>query len=286
RVMVDSIFPATAIASLALLAWRPGGEDRPRPVVLDAAAGVMFGAAFLLRGGALPLVLPIVILAFNGQTPRRAWMGLARVFLSAALPASPFIVRDLRLFHTWYYSDVGAYGIWPYVDQLAFNAGLDRPPSPIGFMLTHLPQVARHWLESAARFSLHTFTEEVLGHQWVLPLAAGLLLGLRRFRDLAFAYLYAFATTAFIFAVHWGSRYFVTTTALECVFAGLGAAWLWRRLGPETVWRRVDMRPVLILLFALALLTQLNVARQWVRRAEPVEAGAPVALASDLHQRL
>jgi hypothetical protein len=286
RVMVDSIFPAASIASLALLVWRPGGDDRPRPLALDAAAGVMFGAAFLLRGGAMLLMLPIVILAFTRQTPRRAVIGLALLFASAALTASPFIARNLRLFHVWYYSDVGAYGIWPYVDQLAFNAGLERPPAPIHFALTHVPQVLRHWLVSAAQFSLHTFPEQVLGHQWVLPLVAGLLLGLRRGRDLAFAYAYVIAATVFIFAVNWDSRYFVSVTAIECIFAGVGAAWIWRRLGSEPVWGRLDMRPVLAVLFALALITQLNVGRQWVLRQGPVEAGAPMALAAELHQRL
>jgi hypothetical protein len=285
RVMVDSIFPAASLAALALGAWRPV-EHRSRPLWLDALAGVAFGAAFLLRGGALIVALPIAVLAFTGQRPGRALLGLVVLAATAALTASPFILRNLRLFHTWFYSDVGAYGIWPYVDHLRFNAGLERPPAPMAFALGHLPQVLRHWLDSAALFALHTWHEEILGHQWVLPVAAGMLLALRRWRDHLFAYVYVIATPCLIFAVNWDSRYFVSVTALWCLFAATGAVWMWRRLGHDRVTGTLDMRPLLLLLFALALLTQLNVARQWVRRFRPPESAAAIAMAPELTRRL
>jgi predicted membrane channel-forming protein YqfA (hemolysin III family) len=246
----------------------------------------MLGAAFLLRGGALILVLPLAVLAFTGSRPGRALIGLAVQLAAAAVVASPFILRNLRLFHTWYYSDVGAYGIWPYVDHLTFNAGLERPPAPIAFALTHAREVLRHWLSSAANFTLHTFHEEILGHQWVLPTVAGMLLALRRRREYLFAYVYLAAATTFIFAVNWDSRYFVTLTGLWCVFAATGAVWMWRRLGSERAFGRFDMRPVLAGLLVLAMLTQLNVARQWVRRFQPPESAAAIALAPEIRRRL
>ena len=284
RVMVDSIFPACAIGSLLLAAWQPRGGRRR--LALDAAAGVALGCAFLLRGGALILLLPLAVLAFTHRRPGRALAGLAVTLAAAALTASPFILRNMSLFGVWYHSDVGAYGIWPYVDHLTFNAGLEHPPAPIGFALTHLPEVFRHWLASAAQFTLHTFPEEILGHQWALPAAAGMLLALRRWREHLFAHVFVIATTGFIFAVNWDGRYFVTTTGLWCVFAATGAVWMWRRLGAEPVAGRFTMRPLLLALFALTLLAQLNVARQWVRRFYNPEAPAAIALAPELHRRL
>jgi len=284
RVMVDSIFPACMIATLLLAAWRPAG--RARPLALDAAAGLALGCAFLLRGGALIALLPLAVLAFRGQRPGRALAGLAVTLAAAALTASPFILRNLRLFGTWFYSDVGSYGIWPYVDHLTFNAGLERPPAPIAFALTHLPEVFRHWLVSAGRFARSTFPDQILGPVWILPAGAGLLLGLRRWREQLFAYVLLFASTAFVFAVNWDSRYFVTTAALWCVFAGVGGLWMWRRLGPERWAGRLDMRPLLLACFAFALLAQLQAARQWVRLSHDPESAAAIALAPELNRRL
>ncbi len=286
RVMVDSIFPALVTAAFTIAAWHPGGGGRVRRGALDVAAGVALGLAFLMRGGALIVLLPLLVLAFQGR-PRLAGLGGSLLMLAAAaLTASPFILRNLRLFHAWYYSDVGAYGIWPYVDHLTFNAGLDRPPAPIAFALHHLPQVARHWLSSAARFSLHTFPEELMGHQWVLPCAAGLALSLARWRTHLFAYVHLAATAAFIFAVNWDGRYFTSAVPLWSLYAAMGAVWMWRRLGRERVAGRLEMRALLIALLALTLLVELNVARQWVRRYKPPEIDAAAALGPEFHRRL
>ncbi|MEO5617190.1 MAG: phospholipid carrier-dependent glycosyltransferase [Candidatus Eisenbacteria bacterium] len=284
RVMVDSIFPASVIAAFLLAAWRPRG--RPRPLALDAAVGVALGAAFLLRGGALIMLLPLAVLAFTHRRPGPALAGMAVTVAAAAITASPFILRNLRLFGTWFHSDVGAYGIWPYVDHLTFNAGLERPPAPIAFALTHIPQVIRHWLDSAALFALHTFHERILGHQWTLPAAAGMLLALKRWREHLFAYVFLIASTTFIFAVNWDGRYFVTAAALWCVFAATGGVWMWRKLGPEPVAGRFTMRPLLLLLLALTMLAQLNVARQEVKRFYNPETPAAIAIAPELKRRL
>lgn len=284
RVMVDSIFPAAVIATLLLAAWRPGGGARP--IALDAAAGCAFGVAFLLRGGALIVLLPLLVLAFARQRPARALAGLAVTLAAAAVTASPFILRNLRLFGTWYHSDVGAYGIWPYVDHLQFNAGLEHPPAPIAFALAHLPEVARHWVQSAGRFALRTFPEQILGGIWVLPTAVGVLLGLGRLRDQLFAYVLLFATTTFIFAVNWDSRYFVSAAALWCVFAAAGGVWVYRRLAGEPVFGRLTLKPVLLLTLATAMVVQAHEARRTVKSFYNVEARAAIALAPELQRRL
>jgi Dolichyl-phosphate-mannose-protein mannosyltransferase len=286
RVMVDSIFPAAGIAAMTLAAWRSTGAGRGRAIALDVLTGVALGAAFLLRGGALMLLLPLAILAFRNRRPAAALGGCATILLAAAAVASPFIARNLRLFHTWFHSDVGAYGIWPYVDPLTFNAGLERPPAPIAFALHHLPEVARHWVGSAAIFTLHTFPEEILGPAWPLPVALGLLLALRRWREHLFAFAFLLVVTAFIFAVHWDARYFVTAAGLGCLFAATGAMAIARAIGGQRLIGRLEARWVLLVFFAFTLLAQAQMARQMVRRFESPENPAAVALAPELHRRL
>lgn len=286
RVMVDSIFPAVAMAALVLAERRTDVTDRARAAALDVAVGVAVGAAFLLRSGALLLWLPLVLLAFRGRRPAAALGGLVLTALAAATVASPFIARNLRLFHTWFHSDVSEYAIWPYVDPLAFNAGLEHPPAPIGFLLGHLPAVAKHWAESAARFALHTFPEEILGHQWILPVIAGLAVSLRRWQRHLFAYALLVFMHGLLFALHWDARYFVIPTILWCLFAATGAIALLRRIGPVPGRAGLDLRPIAAGFFLLALVVQAQVARQEVRRSGYSENPAAIALGPELSRRL
>lgn len=286
RVLVDSSFACAVTACFALAAWRPHGAAAPRRAWLDLAAGVALGAAFLLRGAAMIVAPALLVLLLQDRPLRGGLAGVVRAFAAAALTASPFIARNLRLFHTWYYSDIGRHGVTPYVDMLRFNAGLERPPAPLPFALAHVPQIARHWLQGAAQFSLHTFPEEILGHQWVLPLLLGVLLARARWRTHLFAYLYVGMTTAFIFGVNWGPRYFASALPLMCVFAALGAMAMLERLGSLRVAGRIGLGPALVALLALTLLVQAQMARQQVRRFQPAEIGAAIGLAPWLQAHL
>jgi 4-amino-4-deoxy-L-arabinose transferase-like glycosyltransferase len=128
RVMVDSAFPCVVTFAFAAAAWRPP-DAGPRAWLRDALAGVLLGVALLLRGAALVAVPAAVVLLLAGRPWRRALPGLGLAVLGGALAASPFLLRNLRLFGTPFYSDVGAYGIWPYVDALQFSTGSSgRPP--------------------------------------------------------------------------------------------------------------------------------------------------------------
>jgi len=288
RVMVDSIFPAAALAAMTLAAWRAErAESHVRASVLDVATGLAFGAAFLLRGGALILWLPLTILAFRRRSPRAALGGLALTGLAAVAIAWPFLARNFRLFHTWYHSDVGAYGIWPYYDHLKFNAGLDRPPAPIGFALHHLPEVAKHWVESFLRFFvIHTLPEEILGHQWIVPAAVGVAASLRRWREHLFIYCFVAATTSVVFAVNWDARYFVLPAAFWCLFAATGAVELLRRLGPVPGRAGLDLLPILIAVLLLSLPLEAAVARHLVRSSGWDENAAAKVLGPELNRRL
>jgi len=285
RVMVDSIFPALLTLAFAAAAWRPGDPSRPRPVYWDAVTGALVGAAFLVRAqtlAALPALA--VLLCFRGPLARglRAFSVVLGV---AILAASPLLLRNLRLFGTPLYSDVTAYGIWPYVDTIAFSHGLDRPPAPLAFALHHLPQVLRHMTQSAVRFAAYALPGDIAGNPaWVLPLVAGLALSLRR--DLAFAWIYLGTTMVLVFAVLWDSRYFASTVPLWSLFTAVGAAWIARALGALPLAARLRGRHLLAGALVILLAVQTEAARRAVEGLKPGEIGAARALAHELRRRL
>src|SRR5262249_29638312 len=98
-----------------------------RSLAPDALTGALFGAAYLLRAQSA-LALPALLLLVGRGRPigRRILAGIV-AGLAALLVMSPLIARNLRLFGVPFYSDVTAYGLWPYTDQFAFSHGLERP---------------------------------------------------------------------------------------------------------------------------------------------------------------
>jgi hypothetical protein len=126
----------------------------------------------------------------------------------------------------------------------------------------------------------------MVGGLWALPAVLGMVLGLARWREQRFAYLLLLATTGFIFAVNWDSRYFVTTAAVACVFAGLGGVWVWRRLAGEPLLERLPARPVLLAVLGINLVVQAHEARRMVREFHNPEAPAAIALAPEMRRRL
>src|SRR4029077_18542004 len=157
-VMVDSVFPFVVTLAFATAAWRPSGNG-VRPAVRDALTGALLGLAFLLRGQAMIVMLPAAWLLVAGRPARGAIAGLMIAVVAGVAVASPFLLRNLRLFGAPFHSDVGAYGLWPYVAPLTFSHGLQRPPAPLGWALHHPLPVLAHWLWSVKRFFGHTLAE-------------------------------------------------------------------------------------------------------------------------------
>jgi len=287
RVMVDSIFPALITLAFAAAAWRPGDPARPRPAYSDAAAGALLGAAFLVRAQTLAALPALAVLLCIRGPLARGLRAFAVALGAAILVASPLLLRNLRLFGTPLYSDVTAYGIWPYVDTITFSHGLDHPPAPLAFALHHLPQVLRHMTQSAVRFVAYALPGDIAGNPaWVLPLVAGLALSLQRKRELAFAWVYLGVTTALVFAVLWDSRYFASTVPLWSLFTALGAAWIARALGTLPLGGRLRGRHLLAGAMVILLAVQTEAARRAVADLKPGEIGAARALASELRGRL
>src|SRR5204863_5801385 len=136
-----------------------------------------FGAAFLLRAQTLMLLIPFVWLLGESRKPAPALARIGLALVVAAAVASPFWLRNLRLFHTPLYSDVVAYGLWPYVDHLAFSHGLDHPPAVLPFVLSHVPQVLAHMARSVIQFAFSALPGEIIGSLfWMPAFAVGLLL--------------------------------------------------------------------------------------------------------------
>ena len=237
RVMVESVFAATFTLLWLLLAPRPGEvgrHARARDVAADAAAGAAAGIAFMLRAQALLAAPAIVVLLLAGSASWRIALRRGGVVLLAAIvTASPFLLRNLRLFGSPFHSDVAAFGLWPYRDLLSLSATLERPPAPLGFALHHVREVLTHVAASAVRFTVQTCPREILGNPvWMVALAAGVALTLSRWRAWLFAYVQIGLTLGLLFAVNWDARYFASLVPLWCAIAATGALWIARALGP------------------------------------------------------
>ena len=287
RVMVDSIFPALLTLAFAAGAWRPRDPSRQRTQLVDAAAGLLAGLAFLVRAQTLVALPALAILLCARRPLANGARSLAIVLAAAILTASPLLLRNLRLFGTPLYSDVTAYGIWPYVDTIAFSHGLAHPPTPLGFALHHIPQVLRHTAGSAVRFTAYALPNDIAGNPaWVIPLVVGLLLAAGRWREFAFAWVYLGSTLALVFAVLWDSRYFASTVPLWALFTAFGATFLARTLGPLPLSGRLRGVHVLAGALAILLAVQTVAARRALIGLRQPEIEAARALAPELRERL
>ncbi|HTK30788.1 MAG TPA: hypothetical protein VL332_02415 [Candidatus Saccharimonadaceae bacterium] len=277
-VIVESLF-ALAITLLFLSAALGvrGPSREARPLALDVLTGALFGAAWLLRAQTL-LALPALLLLFvQGRSWRRVAPRLLAAALAAGLVLSPFIARNLRLFGVPFYSDVPAFGIWPYVDHVTFSNGLARPPAPLGYALAHPLAILRHALWSAWHFGASALPRELYGDPlWALACAVGLVLGVRRWREQGFAFAYVGLTVAFILCVHWDTYYFTSSMVGWALLAGIGAV--------EVV-GRVDAgraRPIALpVVLVLALMGPLVVA---IVRPARVAAFVPEEIEAAQHE--
>jgi hypothetical protein len=95
----------------------------------------------------------------------------------------------------------------------------------------------------------------------MVPLAAGVLLSLARWRQWLFAYLQIGLTLTFIFAVNWDARYFASAVPLWCALTAPGAVWLARTLGPAPLLGR--LRGAHLLAAILAVLVLLQAVAAW-----------------------
>jgi hypothetical protein len=285
RVMVESLFAATFTLLWVLLATR--AEGRGRRLIVNVAAGVVAGIAFMLRAQTLLALPAIVALLFARERPARA-VGRLLVGLAAALiTASPFLLRNLRLFGSPFHSDVGAFGMLPYMDRLAFHTQLIRPPGALGWALAHPGPVIATWLVSALRFAVRTLPADLLGNPvWVPTLIAGLLLSLGRWRDWLFAWVFLGVTMVFVFAVNWDARYFTSGVPLWCAFAAMGAVWLYRAIETLPLVGRLRGGHLGIAALAAVLLLQMAAARRDVAEQIAEENDTAHAAAPFLHEHL
>ena len=287
RVMVDAVFALVVTTMFWLAARQAAPEDTPRPLLRELAAGALFGVAYLLRAQTLILLVPLLVLLFERRQPVQALGRTALVVAAAALVSAPFWLRNLALFHTPMYSDVVAYGLWPYVDHLTFSHGLEHPPAIAPFVLSHVPQVLAHMAHSSFDFFTHALPEEIVGHAfWMLPLAAGVLVSLRAPESWRFAWLYLSITLVFIMAVHWDARYFTSSVPLYCLLTASGAAVLWDRLANLTLVGPLKASTLLTAATAVVLLLQVVQARRTLRGFVPPESAAARKEAAFLRERL
>jgi 4-amino-4-deoxy-L-arabinose transferase-like glycosyltransferase len=288
RVMVDACFALVVTLLFVAASTDLSSPHVPRRGWARAAvAGALFGAAFLLRAQTLFLLLPLLVLLVERRSRRAAMGAVAVAAVFAVLVASPLWMRNLRLFGTPLYSDVVAYGLWPYVDHLTFSHGLEHPPAIAPFVLAHVPQVIAHMARSLGEFARFTLPETILGNPvWMLALAAGVVIAWTRPRAWAFAAVYLVGTLVFIFAVHWDARYFTSGVPLWCLLAAPGAMWFVDAVAEKRVAGIVAGRTLLALGMVVVLASQVAAARREVRTFAPPELAAAREQAPFLEQRL
>jgi len=231
-VLVESLFALTIALSFLCAAWGMRAASREnRGIGLDAMGGALVGASYLLRAQTLLALPALVLLMARGRSPRRTFSGLLIAASFALLVMSPLIARNLRLFGVPFYSDVTAYGLWPYVDHITFSHGLEHPGSPLAFALAHPGAVAAHTLWSIGVFTKWALPRELYGDPlWMLALGIGIVALWPSRRDWGFAALYGGVTVGFILAVNWATYYFTSSMWTWCLLAGAGAAWSARAL--------------------------------------------------------
>lgn len=287
RVMVESVFTFVFLLVWLALLPPPDGPAQRGALTRDIAAGVLLGIAFMLRGQTLIAAPAVLVLIALGATPLAALRRAAVVLVAAIVTASPFLIRNLRLFGSPFHSDVGAYGLWPYVDHLTFSHGLDHPPAVGGFVLRHLPQVAFHWIGSAIRFVFFTLPGDILGSPlWLIPLGAGLLLSLGQARAWRFVHVMLAVTLGFIFAVNWDARYFASGVPFWCLLTALGGVWTWRAIASQPLWRGLEGRHLLLLVALANVALPVAIARRALLHQAPPEIDAARAEAPFLRAHL
>ncbi|MBI1798291.1 MAG: glycosyltransferase family 39 protein [Candidatus Eisenbacteria bacterium] len=230
-VMAESLFALLLLLSFLAAAPTSGDGRRfdqpPAARPADFVAGIFFGLSFLVRGQALLAAPALVGLLWNAPAGRVRLRRLGAAAAGTLIAVAPFIARNLRIFGSAFHSEVAAFGLWPYADQFQFTHSLARPPSAVGYALAHLPRVARYAAHGLWRFARYSLPHDLLGHpSWLVPLAIGGVVALRRPRVWGFALGYPALTMAFILGVYWVARYFASVAPLLCLIAGLGAALL------------------------------------------------------------
>ena len=226
-VMAESALTLALTLALFAAAPRTGDDGKPMPPAsagpLDLVAGVFLGLAFLIRAQAALAVPALAALLLAGASLRVRLARVTLAALGAAIAVAPLIVRNLRIFGAPFHSDVAAFGLWPYVDLFALTHSLDRPPSAVAFALAHPYAVARHVAHGAVGFLHHNLPWELLGNPlWLVPLAVGVWVSLRRWRAWGFAWLLLVPTAAFILSIHWVDRYFASVVPVLCLITALG----------------------------------------------------------------
>jgi hypothetical protein len=229
-VAAESLFVAALLGAFVAAARPPGPETRAVPWHA-IAAGALAGLAFLVRGQALIAAPALAMLLARGPGGRVRLARWGAALVAALVVASPLLVRNVAMFGTPLHNDATAFGVWPYVDQLRFSHGLERPPAPLPFLVGHLPDVLAHAFAGLKTFLRYTLPNDVLGHPvWYAALAAGVPIAIARWRTWGFAVAFLALSMPFLLAVHWAPRYFASLAPFLCIVAALGAAWLWRRL--------------------------------------------------------
>jgi 4-amino-4-deoxy-L-arabinose transferase-like glycosyltransferase len=241
RMLPDSLHLALLMAGLAFFV-------RAEKPLFAAAAGIVFGAAWLTRSTAALIAPALVVYAFMTWGSRKGWARLAITGAVALVVASPWLIYSAHVWGSPFGSD-SAYSVFQDFYARAYGGSSDLfwhspipPPGPLALLrrepgavlihtVTGVPKVLRIWLRAGWE------DEYIPRIVFVIGLVAAAIVYRRRFREAPLLASVVFMVTQIgIFAIRADTvepRYLAPFTAfavlwLCCAIAALPARRLHR----------------------------------------------------------
>lgn len=116
------------------------GDHGPRHYM---KAGVLFGLCYLTHYACL-LLLPAMLIYILFASARRKKLSAALFLVGAALVASPWLIRNMIVAHNPFFT-IDMYDVFMntgFYPGYQVHRSFDAVPSPLGFIITHIPQLA------------------------------------------------------------------------------------------------------------------------------------------------
>ena len=145
QMVKEALNGSSAMMATFMMVWMwyvltAPGEHGPRHYM---KAGALFGLAYLTHYGC-GLLLPAMLIYVLFASASRKKLSAVLFLLAAVLVASPWLLRNALLVHNPFFT-IDMYDIFMntgYYPGFQVHRSFDSVPSPLGFAITHIPQLA------------------------------------------------------------------------------------------------------------------------------------------------